>query len=158
MIVEIAVLVAGVDAKQVVRGGKAMDQKIVYEGAGSREQAGVLRLAVGKLRGVVRGDVLDQFERVRSADFDFAHVADVEKARGGAGGHVLGDDAGIFNRHVPAAEIHHPGAHAAMDRMERSLTQLDGRRNRQRFALDLRKPVNVARSAEKCQESPYMPW
>ena len=91
-----------------------MDQKIVHEGAGAGEQAGVLRLAVGELRGVVGGDVLDQLERMRAADFDLAHVADVEQARGGARGHVFGDDAGILDRHVPAAEIHHPGAHAAM--------------------------------------------
>ena len=37
-----------------------------------------------ELGGVVSGDVVDQVERLRAADFDFAHVADVEKAYGGA--------------------------------------------------------------------------
>ena len=44
---------------------------------------------------------------------------------------VLGHDAArgrVFNRHVPAVEFHHLGAHLAMDSVERGLA--DGWRSR----------------------------
>ena len=51
-------------------------------------------------------------------DFDFAHVAHVEQADGRTNGAVLLQDAGVLERHVPAAEIDHFGAHPAMGGVE----------------------------------------
>ena len=54
----------------------------------------------------------------RAAELDVAHVADVKDADAGAHGHVLGGEAGVFDRHVPAAEVDHLGAELAMNRVE----------------------------------------
>ncbi len=37
--------------------------------------------------------------------------------------HVLSDQAGVLDRHVPSAEIDHLGTHLAMDRVQGGLTQ-----------------------------------
>ncbi len=42
-------------------------------------------------------------------DFDFAHVADVKQAGGGARRHVLGHNARVLDGHVPAAKVDHLG-------------------------------------------------
>ena len=54
--------------------------------------------------------MLHGFERALAGNFDLAHVGDVEQARRGADGHVLGGDAGVLDGHVPAAERDHAGA------------------------------------------------
>ena len=41
----------------------------------------------------------------RAADGDFAHVGDVENAGGVADGEMFVHDAGVLDRHFPAAEI-----------------------------------------------------
>ena len=83
-----------------------------------REQRGVVRLPVLEPRGVVHGDVLHGSQRAGAAELDFAHVAHVEQAHAGAHGHVLGDQAaagaGVFHRHVPAAEVDHFGLEGAV--------------------------------------------
>jgi hypothetical protein len=82
-----------------------------------------MRLPALKLRGIVHADVLNGIERLGTANEDVAHVADIEDADTGADGHVLGDQAGVLDRHVPAAEIDHLGARLAMDSVQGSLTQ-----------------------------------
>ena len=57
-----------------------MHQQIVDKRASRSHQSGILRLPVGKSRGIVAGDVLHQVQRVRPAHLDFAHVADVEES------------------------------------------------------------------------------
>ena len=52
---------------------------------------------------------------------------DVEDADAGAHGHVLGDEAGVFDRHVPAAEVDHLGAEAAVGGVQCGLAEC-GRR------------------------------
>ncbi len=104
--------------------GNFVHQQVVHEGAGGSHQAGVLRLALGKLGGVVAGDELRQIERLRAAQLDFAHVADVEKAGGCACGQMFADDSGIFDGHIPAAKVDHLGAQAAMRGVESGLAQL----------------------------------
>ena len=79
--------------------------------------------SIGEPRGVVRGDVLDRLQRVAAGDFDLAHVADVEQPGARAHRHVLVGDAGVFDRHVPAAELDHPRAERAMSRVERGLLE-----------------------------------
>jgi len=58
----------------------------------------------------------------RAAELNLAHVADVEEAHAGADGQVLGDEtsarAGVLDRHIPAAEVHHFGLEGAMDGVE----------------------------------------
>ena len=92
-----------------------------------REQRGVVRLPVLEPRGVVHGDVLHGGQRAGAAKLDLAHVAHVEQAHAGAHGHVLGDQAaagaGIFDRHVPSAEVHHLGLERAMRGVECCLLQ-----------------------------------
>ena len=70
--------------------------------------------------------MLDRGQRVRAGDLDLPHVADVEQPGARAHGHVLVDDAGVFDRHVPAAELDHAGAERAVPGVERRL--LEGRR------------------------------
>ena len=122
---EVFVFGAGVDDEEVVVVAEAMDEDVVDECALRREQRGVVRLAVFEARGVVHGDVLNGGERAGSAELNFAHVADVEEANGGADGNVFGDEAaagtGIFDGHVPAAEVDHFGFERAMGRVEGGL-------------------------------------
>ena len=70
---------------------------------------------------VVGRDTLDGGERVVAGDLDLAHVAHVEQTGSGADGHVLLDDAGVLDGHVPAAEGNHPGSGGAMTGIERRL-------------------------------------
>jgi hypothetical protein len=50
-------------------------------------------------------------------------VADIENANASAHGHVLSNQAGVLDRHVPSAKIDHLGAHLAMNAVQGSLTQ-----------------------------------
>ena len=65
-----------------------------------------------------------EIERLRAAQLDFAHVADVDKAGSRARGQMFADDSGIFDGHIPAAKVNHLGAHAAMYGVESRLAEL----------------------------------
>ncbi len=95
-----------------------------------REQRGVVRLAVLEARRIVHGDVLHGGQRAGAAELDLAHVADVEEADAGAHRHVLGDQAaagtGIFDGHVPAAEVDHLGLECAVRGVEGGLLERGG--------------------------------
>ena len=70
----------------------------------------------------------DRGERVLPGDLDLAHVADVEQPGPRAHRHVLGGDARVLDRHVPAGERHHAGVGSAMARVQRGFAELgDGR-------------------------------
>ena len=97
-----------------MRRPESIDEQVVHERPFGRRQAGVLDLADLQLRGVVRGDVLNGFERALARDFDFAHVGDVEEPGGRAHRHVLGGDAGVLHGHVPAAKRDHASAESNM--------------------------------------------
>ena len=100
-----------------------MHKQIVDECAAIRHQPRIMRLADGELRGVIAGNVLDQINRVRAADFNLAHVAHVKQPRCGARRHVFRDDSGILHGHVPSAEVDHLGPHPAMDRVKRGFAE-----------------------------------
>ncbi len=119
--------VRGVDDEQIVLLGEAVDQHVVDECAFGRGECRVLRLAVLQLRCVVRRDVLDGGQRIGTRQLDLPHVRDVEEAGRGAHGHVLGGDARVLDRHVPAAERHHPRSEGDVSGMERGL--LEARRS-----------------------------
>ena len=92
-----------------------MDQNVVDETAVLVEQAGILRLPELQFRDGVGGDGVGELGGLGPANFDLAHVADVEQADGAPDGVVLLEDPGILDGHVPAAEVDHPGAQGAMD-------------------------------------------
>ena len=98
--------------------GDLVDQDVVDESAVLVEQAGVLRLADLQLVDGVGGDEIGELGGFRPANFDLAHVADIEEADRVAHGVVLVDDAGVLDGHVPAAEIDHLRAQGAMDRVQ----------------------------------------
>src|SRR6202049_2240114 len=70
---EVFILIAGVHAKEVMTVGNLVDEQIVDERSRGSHQAGVLRLAIDELRGVVARDELDPIKRLRTAHFDLAH-------------------------------------------------------------------------------------
>ena len=72
-----------------------------------------------ELRHVVREQRLKQVKRLHSLDLELAHVRDVEDPAVGPDGAMLGNDAVVLNRHVPAGERHHPGAKGEMPLEER---------------------------------------
>ena len=95
-----------------------MDKNVVDKGSLRREQGGVLHLPVAEAAGVVHGDPLNGLQSARAKEADFAHVADVKEANASAHGQVLGDQAatgaGILDRHIPAAKVHHFGLQRAV--------------------------------------------
>jgi hypothetical protein len=94
-----------------------------------------LRLPDGKFGRVITRDVLDELERVRPANFNLTHVADVKQASGRARGHMLGHNARILDRHIPPAKIDHFGFEAAMHTVQRRLAKLgSGRRSHSKFS------------------------
>ena len=96
-----------VDDEQVIIVAEAVDEDVIDECAGGREQRGVVGLSILEARGVVHGDVLNSGQRAGAAKLNLAHVAHVEQAHAGAYCDVLGNEAaartGILDRHVPAA-------------------------------------------------------
>ncbi len=123
---EIFLLVGRIHAEEVGIVSYLVDQNVVDETAVFVEQAGVVGLADGKTRGGVGGDVIHQFQRFGTADFDLAHVADIEQPNRVAHGVVFIHDAGVLDRHVPAAEIDHAGRAGTMNFVERSAAQRQG--------------------------------
>ena len=65
--------------------------------------------------------MLEEVQRLAPDDLDLAHVADVEQPGARPHRHVLVDDAGVLDRHVPAGELDHAGAGLAMRVVERGL-------------------------------------
>ena len=120
---EILVLVRRIHAKKIVIGGKPMDQQVVHESAVGIQQPRILRLAVLQSGRPIRTERIDQLDGLRPPNLDLAHVADIEKADPLAHREVLGDDARVFDGHIPSAEIDHPRARIPMNRIQRSLLE-----------------------------------
>ena len=106
---------AGVDDQQVVVVAEFVHQDVVDKGSLGIEHGRVLGLAHGQPGGVVHGEGLDRRQRARTAELDIAHVADVKESYAGADRHVLRGNAGVLDRHVPAAEIDHFGPESPVD-------------------------------------------
>ncbi len=71
-------------------------------------------LTNSELGGIIHGDVLHGGQGAaagaRCGDANVAHVANVKNANAAANGFMFGDQAAsgrVFDRHIPAAEIHH---------------------------------------------------
>ena len=92
-----------------------------------RQQRGVVRLPIRQPRRIIHGDLLHRGQRTRPAKLNLAHMAHVEEAHARAHGHVLGNQAaaraGILDRHIPSAKVHHLGFQCAMRGVERGLFQ-----------------------------------
>ena len=101
-----------------------MHEQVIDKCALLGHQPGIVRLPHDKFRRVVASDVLDELERLRPANLNLPHVADVEQARRRARRHVLSHDARILDRHVPPAKIDHFGLEAAVDAVQRGLAKL----------------------------------
>ena len=112
-----------------------MHQQVIDKRALFIHQARIVGLPDDQFRGVIAGDVLDQRQRLRPADFNFAHVADVKQPGSRARGHMLGHDARILHGHVPAAKIDHFGFEAAVYAVQRGLAKwCGGRRCHSKFS------------------------
>ena len=80
--------------------------------------AHALGVPIDESRCVIGGDVLYQRKGLRAADYDFAHMADIEDTGVAANREMLGDSARVLNRHIPAAKIDHFGPEGAMNFIE----------------------------------------
>ena len=110
-VVPVLVPVGRIDDEQVLPGGETVEVGVVDGTARLRGDHRVLRLQEVECFGVVAEYVLQERRRSRPAEDEAAHVRNVEQPGAAAGGEVLGDDAGrVLHRHVPAAEVDHPGA------------------------------------------------
>ena len=87
-----------------------VDDQVVDDPAALVRQQRVLRLAVADAVEVVREQRLEELRARGPLDVQLSHVRDVERAGVGADGEVLGDDALVLDRHLPAGERHHPRA------------------------------------------------
>ena len=117
--------VRGVDDHQKVIAPEPVHENVVHERAELGEDRGVLRLTRLQLRRVVAEDRLDGGECVLAGDFELAHVRDVEQTGAVADGEMFLSDAGVFERHLPAAELHHLGARRDVAGMQRCLLEHD---------------------------------
>src|SRR6185437_13755339 len=122
--VEVLFAGTGIDDQQEFALPQAVHDDVVHEGALRIEQGGVLSLPNGQPRGIVHSDVLGRFQRLRAGNADITHVADVKNTDASTHSQVFGNQATggrVLDRHVPAVEFHHLGAHAAMHGVEGGL-------------------------------------
>ena len=92
------------------RSPEPVGEEVVEHAAVVLAEHGVLGAAVGELGDVVGEDPLQERLGVGPARLDLAHVRDVEDAGALAHRLVLGPDALVLHRHLPARERHEPRA------------------------------------------------
>ena len=96
------------------------DDDVVEHRAVVVEEVGVLGSAGGDLAQVVGEGPLQPVEGVGFVQADRAEMGHVEDDGVAAAGEVLGNRAGrVLERHLPAAELHHPGAECPVHSVER---------------------------------------
>jgi hypothetical protein len=103
---EVAPAVRRIHDQQEARRLALVRDQVVDDAAALVRQQRVLRLAGGDAVEVVREERLQQLARPRPLDLELPHVRDVERARVRAHSPVLGDDALVLDRHLPAGERH----------------------------------------------------
>src|ERR1700733_6731950 len=116
----VLLLIGRIDTQEIMVACDLVHQNVVNESAVFVQQAGIMSLTGLQLADGVCGDIAGESVGLRTLDFDFAHVAYVEQARSRSDRSVLFQDAGILERHFPAAEIDHFCAHPAMRGVESS--------------------------------------
>ena len=103
----------------------SMHQQVIDKSPLCVEQPGVLGLAIVETGCSVAAQGVDQIDCLGTADFDFSHVADIEYADTSPYGLMLGDNARVFDRHFPAAEIDHASSGRSMNSIQRRLPRAD---------------------------------
>lgn len=101
----------------------AIEEEVVEDTAGFKQEEGVLALAGGEFGDVVGEEPVEVGERVWAGDPEFAHVGDIKEAGLGANGVVFLEDAGVLDGHEPAAEGDHSGTEAAVDGIEGNVAE-----------------------------------
>ena len=112
-----------VDDDQVVVVRKFMHHHIVNKRPIRIQHRRVLCLPNGQLRRIIHAELLHRSQRPRSPQLNIAHMRNVEDAYTRAHGHMLGDQARILDRHIPAAKIDHLGLCRTMHSVQRSFTK-----------------------------------
>ena len=108
-----------VDHQEVFGGIEPIEISIVNGTAGLIWNHRVLTLSNFQRGGVIRQNVLQEWQRLAAFDNKAPHVRYIEKARLPARGQMLMNNAvGILNRHLPAAEFHQLSAQLAMTIVE----------------------------------------
>ena len=95
----------GVDDEEEFLRLDLIDVEVVNRAAALVAHERVLALPGLQFADVIGQHAVEEFRRRAAAHHDFAHVRDVEQSGGGAHGVVLLQDAGVMERHFPAAEI-----------------------------------------------------
>ena len=99
---------------------------VVYRTAGLVGDEGVLRQTRIERLSVVGQGVHKKSFGTGAADPEAAHVRDVEQSSGPAGREMLlHDPGGVLDRHVPSAELDHPGAGFHVPVMQDGVPKLD---------------------------------
>jgi hypothetical protein len=97
--------VGGVRDHHVAVVAGAVDDQVVQDAAGAGEQHAVLRLVERERRQLAGEGVVERLAGLRADEHDLAHVRQVEEPGRGAHGVVLGEVAGVADRHLPAGEV-----------------------------------------------------
>ncbi len=112
-----------------------IDDEVVDHAARLVEHARIQGLAGNlQLVDVVRHQPAQEGADVGALEIDGQHVGNVEQAAAGTHRVVLLDLRTVVHRHVPAAEIDHPGAEFAVGGVERSLFEHGAPNNKGRSA------------------------
>ena len=113
---------SGVNYQKKIVISEPVHDDVIHEGARREEHCGILGLTDSELGGIIHGDVLHSGQGAavgaRCGDANVAHVANVKNAHAAANGFMLRDQSPsgrVFDRHIPAAEIHHFRAQTAVD-------------------------------------------
>src|SRR4051794_33915143 len=115
------------DGEEAV-GPEPVGEEVVEDAAVGSGEHGVLGAVVRDLRDVVGEDALEQPLGAGALRLDLAHVADVEHADRPAHGDVLGPDARVLDRHLPARERDELGAGGHMPIVQRGALERVGAR------------------------------
>ena len=114
---------ACVDDDQPVILAQLVQHHIIDERPVRIQHRRVMCLPDLELAGIVHQQLLHRGQRVRPAQLNIAHVANVEDAHARSYGHVLGDEPLVLHRHIPSAEVHHLGLVRVVGGMQRGAAQ-----------------------------------
>ena len=107
---EVLIDVAGVDDQQIFGFFKAVQIDIVNDAALCVRQQRILGLVYVQRQHVAGEHMLEIGKCAGTLDVETSHVGDIEDTAHTAAVEVLGKDAaGVLDRHIPAAEVHHRG-------------------------------------------------
>ena len=134
---QVTLVVGGIGDRQEVALGEPVGEQVVEHAAALVAEHAVLGTALGQPADVVGQQQLQQRRGTGPASLDLSHVRDVEHPGVAAHGHVLGLDARVLKRHLPAGEGHEPGPGGAMAFVQRGAAKGlggDGRHPHQAIA------------------------